>query len=101
MFPVAAKAPFHHIGLLAIGHADIDQAYRLLFRAAAGTGDAGNAKPKGGGCLAPNPLRQGPGDLLADRAVSFNQRRRNTGEKGLRAGRYKPPLRPETIANCR
>lgn len=60
VLPVAAKASFHHIGLLAIGHADVNQAYRLLLRATAGTGDARDPEAKGRGCLASNPLCQSP-----------------------------------------
>ena len=39
MFPIAAKAPFHHIGVLAVRYGDVNQAYGLFFRATAGTGD--------------------------------------------------------------
>ncbi len=69
VFPVPAETAFHYFGLLAIGNGDVNEAYGLFFRAAARTGDAGDAEAKGRRRVTPNPLRQGPGYLLADRAV--------------------------------
>ena len=83
VFPVAAKAPFHHIGLLAIGHGDVNQAHRLLLRAAARTGDTRDPEAKGCRRLAPDSFRQRPGNLPADRAMFLKQRRSNTRRKAF------------------
>src|ERR1700691_2811161 len=83
VFPVAAKAPFHHVGLLAIGDRNVNQADGLFFRPTPRTGDASDADTKGCGRLIANSLGESHRYLLADRAVGFDHGRRNAGEETL------------------
>ena len=72
VFPVATETPLYYFRLLAITDGDVNQAYWLLFRAPARTGDSGYAQAKGRRRITANAFGQGPGYFLAHRTVGVD-----------------------------
>src|SRR5262249_16315448 len=76
---VAEELSFDHGGLAAVSHRRVDQAHRLLFRPAAGPGDARDANSQRSlGALA-DSFSQRHGHLAADRSVFLDDRRLDAG----------------------
>ncbi len=61
------------LAAVGVGERDVNQADRLLRRAAGGTGDSGDADPERGADATADSLRESLRDFGADRAFRFNQ----------------------------
>ena len=72
-----------HFGFLGVGEGDVDQADGLVFGAAGGAGDAGDAQAEGCAGAQADAVGEGFGDFGGDGAVLRRSARRDAGEGGL------------------